>query len=206
MTLPDEVLEEAERLTRLAREADRRDESDCASPSADRKNDSGRSAGTEEAQVYRDRRDDLLAEHGYIARVRSDDTGDVLVCHPAEWLDETGTVEFDAVEDVSRGEEVSLSGTGESDAWAVIDAHNRAVADRVADDHGEVHGRTGRALADFASNHYAKRIERLTPAEREEFRTEYLPRNGWPTNAQREVAEESVALAVAIAASLEERP
>jgi len=97
----------------------------------------------------------------------------------------------DRVEDTDRAVERSLSGVG-SDDWGDVAAHNRRIADRVADVHGDPHGATAHAYADFMSNHYAKRLEAASPAERREFREEYLPRNGWPTEAQREAVEESL--------------
>ena len=174
--LPESVVEEAERLTRLAREAV--DES--------------------EAATYRTERDGLLEDHDYEARVREDDAGETLVCYPAEWLQD-GVIQVDEVEDLSRGVEVSLSGPGESDEWDAVDAHNRDVAETVAERHGEPHASTVSALADFASNHYAKALEDLTTGEQAEFREEYLPRNGWPSEEQLAQVEESLELAVAVA-------
>jgi hypothetical protein len=113
------------------------------------------------------------------------------VCYPTEWVSD-GTIQVDAVEDVSRGVEVPLSETGARDDWDAVDTHNRAVVAAVAARHGEPHTATARALADFASNHYAKPIEELTDDECREFRTEYFPRNAWPSDEQREAAEDSV--------------
>jgi hypothetical protein len=175
--LPDAVAEEAERLTRLAREA----------------------VDDNESTAYRERRADLLAEHGYVARVRSDDTGDTLVMHPAEWLDEDGHVRLDRVDDVDRGVERPLSGPGDADDWASVEAHNRAVAARVEREHGPVHGANAHAFADFMGNHYAKPVERATPGEREEFLADYFPRNAWPTDAQRDAVERSLALVEEVA-------
>jgi hypothetical protein len=175
--LPESVLEAADRLTRLARDAT----DEC------------------EAAAYREDRDALLADHGYEARVREDDEGDVLVCYPCEWLDD-GVVRVEAIEDLSRGVEVPLSGPGNADDWETVAAHNHKVAEAVADRYGAPHGTTAAALADFASNHYVKPIEDLTADERREFREEYLPRNAWPTEAQRERAAESVRLALDVVA------
>ena len=172
MTLPDDTVDEAERLTRLAREA----------------------VDPNEATAHRARRDELLDEHGYTARVRSEDTDAVLVLHPADWLDEDGTVQFEQIDDVDDGIEVPLSGPGDTDDWDATEAHNRAVADRVEAEHGAVHGQTAHAFADFMSNHYAKPVEQATPAEVREFVEEYFPRNAWPSNDQRAVVEESVDL------------
>lgn len=165
---PETVVDEAERLTRRARAA----------------------VDDAEATAYRDRRDGLLAEYEFRARIREDDDGDVLAMYPAEWVVD-GTVEMDRVNDVSRGIERSLSGPGEADEWAAVEAHNRDLAEEVAED-DEAHGANAHALADFASNHYAKRIERLTGPELKEFRNEYYPRNAWPSDAQRDCLEDSI--------------
>jgi hypothetical protein len=52
--LPDDAVAEAERLTRLAR----------------------RAVDDNERAAYRDRREEILDEHGYVARVREDDPGE----------------------------------------------------------------------------------------------------------------------------------
>jgi hypothetical protein len=135
-------------------------------------------------------RDRMLAAHGYVARVREDDAGKTLVLYPDEWVDD-GVVRVDRVEDPGRAVERSLSGVG-SDDWDAVETHNRRLAERVAEVHGDPHGATAHAYADFMSNHYAKRVEAASPAERREFREEYFPRNAWPTEAQREAVEESL--------------
>lgn len=170
--LPTAAVEEATRLTRLARQA----------------------VDEKEAAAYRDHRDALLAPHDFTARVRADDGAETLVLYPAEWLDAEGTVRLDAIEDTGRAVEISLSGTGDPDDWSAVDEHNRAVAERVAEEHGDVHGATAAALAAFASNHYARRIEELPPAAIEEFTGEYFPRNAWPSDEQQEALERSLAL------------
>jgi hypothetical protein len=171
--LPDDVIEEAERLTRLAREA----------------------VDQDEATAYREDRERLLADHDYTARVREDDTGEVLVCHPAEWIDD-GVIRPERVDDVDRGVERQLSGPGDPDEWSDVAEANEAVAEAVTDDHGEVHGATASALAEFMSNHYAKRIADATAAELTEFKAEYFPRNAWPTDEQRALLDESIELTV----------
>ncbi|WP_336337718.1 DUF7108 family protein [Haloarcula brevis] len=171
--LPTDVTEEAERLTRLARDA----------------------VDEAEAEAYRTERDDMLAEYDYTARIRNDDTGDVLVCHPVDWVDD-GVIRPERVDDIDRGVERRLSGPGDPDAWAEIDAENRAVVEAVTDAHGETHGANAELLADFMGNHYAKHISDATPAELAEFRDDYVPRNAWPTEDQQTVLEESIRLAV----------
>jgi hypothetical protein len=169
--LPGAVVEEAERLTRLARDAV----------------DDG------EAAAYRDRRGTLLGAHDYAARLRSEDRGEVLVLHPAEWV-EDDAVRVERVDDVSRAVEVPLDGTGDPEEWDDVEAHNRALARDVAAEHGPVHGANAHAFADFMGNHYARPIDRATERQVREFRGEYFPRNAWPTEDQREALEASLDL------------
>jgi hypothetical protein len=170
-TPPEAVVEEAERLTRLAREA----------------------TVDAETRAYREDRDGLLDDHDYTARVRADETRDVLVLHPQEWVGD-GAIRTDRIEDIDRGIEVPLSGSGEADEWAVIDDHNRELVAAVREAHGDVHGDNAAALADFIGNHYAKPVESATRPELEEFIGDYFPRNAWPTDEQRAVVEKSVRL------------
>lgn len=169
--LPAAVADEAERLTRLARAA----------------------TDPDERAAYESDRDDLVAEYGFRARVREDDTGETLVVHPAEWV-EDGTVRPGRVTDTDRAVERSLSGPGDPERWAEVDEHNRALAAEVRADHGDVHGDTAAALATFMSNHYAKPVERATADELREFSEEYFPRNAWPSDEQRAALEESIAV------------
>lgn len=167
--LPDEVVEEATRLTRLARDA--RD--------------------PDETAMYRDHRADLLDEHGFTARVREDDATETLVLHPAEWV-EDGTIRPDRVKDVDRAVEVQVAGPESPDDWDAVEEHNRAVAVHVREEYGEVHGDNADAFADFMGNHYAKRVEAATSEERAEFLGEYFVRNAWPSENQKEVVERSL--------------
>ena len=171
-TLPGEVVDEAERLTRLARET----------------------VVDAEAEAYLGGRADLLVEHGYTARIREDETGDVLVLHPDSWV-EGDTIRTDRIEDVDRGIEVPLSGPGVGDDWAEIDSYNRTIVENVREAHGDTHAATVAALADFAGNHYAKPLTELTAEELAEFVDDYFRRNAWPTDEQRAVVEKSVELA-----------
>jgi len=173
--VPEQSLTEAERLTRLARGA----------------------VDENEAAAYRERRETLLAEHGYTARVREDDRA-VLVLYPSEWV-EGGTVRTERIDDVDRGIEIPLEGPGEPDRWEELAERNHDVAREVERRHGETHGANATALAEFANNHYAKPVGSLTPAEREEFLTDYYRRNVWPTEDQRAVVGESVRLTMAVA-------
>ncbi len=174
-TLPDPVVEEAERLTRLAREV----------------------VDDAEAAVYREERADLLADHDYTARIREEDR-DTLVLYPEEWV-EDGTVYPDQIDDIDRGIERPLEGPGAAEEWEPVEEHNRTLAEAVASEHGTPHGENAHALADFASNHYAKPIDDLTREEREEFLTEYFPRNAFPSDDQKAVVEESVRLTLTAA-------
>jgi hypothetical protein len=168
--LPQKVITRAERLTRLSR----------------------RAVDENEIEAYRTERGQLLADYGYAARIRSDDTGDVLVLHPDEWLDEDGIARVNDIEDTGRAVERSLEGPGDPDDWDEVAAHNEAIAEVVGDDYGEVHGANAETFAIFLSNHYAKRIESVTPGEIEEFRTDYYVRNAWPSEEQRTVLDESL--------------
>jgi len=176
--VPVEVVDEAERLTRLAR----RSEEDAA------------------AAFYRERRDELVTEHGYVPRLREDD--DTLVLYPDEWMAD-GTVRLDRIETTERAVEVSLSGPGDADRYDEVAAYNEAVADAVADAHGEPHAGTARSFAAFMSNHYVRAVDDATPEVRAEFREEYLPRNGWPTDEQLAVVEESLAVIESVAAEVD---
>ncbi|WP_227131916.1 DUF7108 domain-containing protein [Halorubellus salinus] len=174
--LPGRVVDHADRLTRLAREA----------------------VDEDEAAAYRTDREETLAEHGFTARVREDDAGETLVLHPEEWLDD-GTIRPDRIEDTDRAVEVSLSGASDPDEWQDVDDHNRALVESVRENHGEVHGTNATVLADFAGNHYAKPIEDLTATELREFETEYVPRNAWLDDDQSTVLRESVRYAFDVA-------
>lgn len=167
--LPDAVIDEVERLTRLAHDA----------------------IDEAEQSAYRERRDRLLAARDFRARVREEDT--TLVCHPAEWI-EDGTVRTERIEDVTRAVEIPLDGPGDPDDWADLDAHNRELVTAVRETHGEVHGANAAAFADFMGNHYAKPITSATRAELEEFHEEYFVRNAWPTERQRAVVDRSIEL------------
>ncbi|MEM4781302.1 MAG: rnhA operon protein [Halalkalicoccus sp.] len=167
--LPEDVVTEAIRLTKLAR----------------------RAVDPEEAAAYRVHRAELLDEHGFTARVREEGSTETLVLHPAEWV-EDDVIRPDRVEAIDRATEVQLAGPEDPDDWNAIETHNRAIAERVREEYGEVHGDTAEAFADFMGNHYAKRVEAATPAERAEFRTEYFVRNAWPSDAQKEAIERSL--------------
>jgi hypothetical protein len=169
--LPTEVVAEAERLTRLARQA--------VDPGA--------------AAAYRERRDELVTERGFTPRVREDDPGETLVLYPEEWVAD-GTIRPDRIEDTDRAAEVSLSGPGDPEEWQRVDEHNRELVAAVREDHGDAHGDNAAALADFAGNHYAKEIESLTAAELREFVDDYYRRNVWVPEERRSVVAESIRL------------
>jgi len=179
--LPQAVIDEAERLTRRARDA----------------------VDPNEAAAYREQRDSLLSDHDFIARIRDEDR-ETLVLHPDEWV-EDGRVQPEQIDDIDRGIERPLEGPGEADEWEVTETHNRELAETVEAEHGAVHGANAHALADFASNHYAKPIDRLTGEELQEFYDEYFPRNAWPSDEQKAVVEESVRLVLAAADEPTER-
>ncbi|ESP89896.1 DUF7108 family protein [Candidatus Halobonum tyrrellensis] len=165
--LPEAVVEAAERLTRLAR----------------------RAVDDGEAAAYRADRDERLADHGFVARVREAD--DTLVLHPEEWV-EGGTARVDRIDDTARAVERPLSGAGDPDDWTEVERHNAALVERVAEEHGEPHTANARAFAEFMSNHYARPVEEARADELSEFLTEYYPRNAWPSEEQREAVDASL--------------
>jgi hypothetical protein len=175
--LPEEIQKRATRLTRHARTT--------GDPAAE--------------QRYREERQSLLAEHDYTARVRESDA--TLVLHPEAWI-EDGTVRPDRIEDTDDAVEIPLAGP--DDDWAVVERHNRQVVDRVAAEHGEAHAATASALADYAGNHHESRIEHLSDEQLDRFREEYFPRNAWPSDEQRAVLAESVAIALETSERLDE--
>ncbi|WP_312908109.1 DUF7108 family protein [Natronosalvus caseinilyticus] len=169
--LPAEVVDEAERLRRLERNAV----------------DEG------EREAYADRRKRLLEEHDYTDHVRADDGDEVLVLHPEEWHDEeAGVIRTDRIEDLTRAVEIPLDGSGDPEDWDTVDERNRALAAEVRDVHGDVHGDTAEALADFMGNHYAKPITSASSDELAEFRSEYFVRNAWPSEKQRDAIDNSL--------------
>ena len=173
--LPDDVVDEAERLTRLARDA----------------------VDDNAAEAYRDRRDELLAEYGFVARVRDDDH--TLVCYPAEWLDDDGVVQLSEVEDTDRAAEVSIAGPGDQGDYEVAAERNEVLVERVRNEYGDVHGDNAAAFATFMNNHYARPMDTASEREREEFLAEFFPRNAWPTEEQREAVEQSLAFVSEVA-------
>jgi hypothetical protein len=172
--VPEAVVSEAERLTRLAADA----------------------AVEAEAEVYRERRAAIADDHDVTARVRDED--DTLVLYPEEWV-EDGVIQVDRIEDTDRAVEVSLSGPDHGAEWADVEAANEAIVAAVAEAHGQTHAANVRAFADFMGNHYLKRVDDATTDETAEFLTEYYPRNAWPSAEQAAVVEESLALAAEIA-------
>ncbi len=128
--VPVEAVDEAERLTRLAREAE------SAEPTPEIE---------EAAAFYRERRDELAADHGYVPRVRERD--DTLVLYPEAWMD-GDTVRVDRVEDTDRAVEVSLSGPGDAGRYREVAAYNDAVAEAVAEREAAVHARIAEILDD----------------------------------------------------------
>jgi len=174
--LPPDVLAEVERLTLLARSV----------------------AGETEATAHREARDARLYEFGFRARVREEADREVLVCYPAEWMAD-GVVQLDRIEDRSRAVEIPLSGVGEEDEWAVVEAHNRDVVADVDATAGPVHAANASAFADFMGNHYVRRVESAGEAEVREFIEHYFPRNAWPSSEQRDVVHESLRLVFDVA-------
>lgn len=169
--LPVDAADEAERLTRLARDA----------------------VDPNEAAAYRDRRGDLLAGYGFTARVRGEESEATLVLHPDSWVVD-GNVVPARIEDTDRAVERPLEGAVDTAEWDAVAAHNEAVAETVAEAHGEPHGANAEAFATFMSNHYARPVEQATDRMRAEFLEEYFPRNAWPNDDQRAAVAESLEL------------
>lgn len=167
--LPEDVVQEAERLTKLAR----------------------RVGDEEEADAYRDRRDELLAERDYETRLRADEDGETLVLYPAEWMDD-GVVRVERIDDTDRAVELSISGSADPGDWDAVEEHNRELVETVRDEYGEAFAANVRAFADFMGNHRARRVETATAADLREFETEYYPRNVWPSAEERAVLEQSL--------------
>ncbi|GAB3685314.1 hypothetical protein GCM10028857_15610 [Salinarchaeum chitinilyticum] len=175
--LPEATIEEAERLTRLAR----------------------RVPDDAEAESYRDRRADLLAEYDYAAMIRDDGdaagTNDAptLVCHPIEWRDDEGAIDPARIDEIDRAADVELGGAGDPESWDAVAERNEAVVEQVRDAHGDRHAANAEALAEFVSNHHAKPIAAVTAAELRWFREEYYSRNVWPTDEQAAALDQSIA-------------
>lgn len=176
--LPEDIVDEAERLTRRARTADDR-----------------------RAAASRERRASLLTDYGFAARVRTDDAGDVLVCYPSEWR-EDGTIRTERIDDTDRAVERPLYDP-DADDWEAVAAHNDRIVERVANDYGDPHGATARAFADFMNNHRARRVDAATDTDIEEFRTEYFVRNAWPTDEQKGALETSLSILFDVAAAID---
>lgn len=196
--LPNDVAEEAARLTRLARDAGERSPDGAAAggPFQKRQDDADRESVQEEASFYRERRDALLDRFDYVPRVREDrEGGATLVCYPADWLDEDGTVRLDAGLDTSRAAEISLSGPGEQGDFEAAAETNDALVEAVRDEHGDRHAGNVRSFADFMGNHYARPATTASASEVREFLEHYYPRNAWPTDEQAQVVEESLRFA-----------
>lgn len=177
--IPVDAIDEAERLTRLARDT----------------------ADDAEAEHYRARRQEVTADHDYTPRVR--ETDDTLVLYPSEWV-ESGEVQLDRIDDTDRAVEVSLSGPGDADRYRAVAAYNDAVVAAVAERADEVHAENARSFAAFASNHYVRPVDDMTPELRTEFREEYFPRNAWPTAAQTAALDASLELVAEVAATLDD--
>lgn len=167
--LPQSVVDEAVRLTRLAREA----------------------ADPAEAAAYRAERDRLVAANGYHARVRTSD--DVLVCYPSDWVKD-GDVQPGRIDDTGRALERSLGGVVERESYDRVAAQNQETVDRIADAYGPIHGANAAAFAAFMANYYTRPMTTATARQVSEFLEEYYPRNVWPTDEQAAVVEDTLRL------------
>jgi hypothetical protein len=168
-SLPQSVIDEAERLTRL-----------CINTTVDA-----------EITAYRNERQSLLDEHGYAARVR--DADDTLVLYPQSWLVD-GIAQFDQIDNTDRAVEISLSGPAIGADWENVETTNKTIIDMIRQEHGKAHARNIRAFADFMGNHYLKSVTEATKDEREEFINEYYTRNVWPSEKEAAIVSESIRL------------
>ena len=168
--IPEDVVDEVERLTRLARDA----------------------FDPNEREAYERQRDELLTEYAFVARYRGE--GDTVVVHPAEWVDDDGVVRVERIEDTDRAIERSLTDAGRDAAWDDVEAHNADLVAAVRETAGETHAKNARAFADFMGNHYVRRVETASAGELREFLDEYYPRNAWPDEEQRAVVARSLEL------------
>lgn len=166
--LPDRVVDTAKAMTRA-----------------------GRRGTHAEPEALRRRRDALLDQYGYAARVREDESGPVLVCYPEDWI-EDGLFQPEAVDSTDDAVEAPLWTARTDEDWAAIDAHNRALADAVAGRHGQVHGANAVAFGTYMANHHATRVEDATAEQVREFLDEYFPRNAWASADQAAAIERSL--------------
>ncbi|MDZ7849318.1 MAG: rnhA operon protein [Halodesulfurarchaeum sp.] len=148
--------------------------------------------------AIRERRDTLLDRYGYAARVREDQSDPVLVCYPDHWLAD-GTFQPEHLESTENAVEGPLYSLPQGDSWAAIEAHNEALAERVAEQFGETHGANAAAFGTYMANHHAARIEAATSVEIEDFLAEYFPRNAWPSGTEAAAVETSLERVFAVA-------
>lgn len=193
--LPGGVVDEAVRLTRLARRA----------PETTPDDPYGGETSLSAADQYRNERASLLREHGFCARVREEETELTLVCYPTEWV-ENGEVDMAAIEDTDRAVERRMEGIGSTGAWEPVADHNSTLADAVARRHGQPHGQTARSFARFMSSHRVRRIETATAGDLLEFVDDFFPRNTWPSDAQRAMVMRSLRFTIAAAIDGEASP
>lgn len=174
MAPPDPVIETAVALTRAIRRGTHPD-----------------------PERLRERRECFLGRYGYGARVREEDPP-VLVCYPAEWLDDSGTLRFDAIDSTDEAIERPLYG-GSEDEWDAVVTHNYRLAERVGETHGSLQGENAHAFATYMANHHASRVEAATADQVQTFLEEYYPRNAWVSSDARTVLESSLMNLFAVA-------
>lgn len=142
-------------------------------------------------ESLRRRREQLLARYGYAGRVREEESGPVLVCYPADWV-EDGVYQPEAVTSTDEAVERSLWSTDRDDDWETVAAHNRDLAATVRDRHGEVHGANAAAFGIYMANHHAVRVEAATAEQVRDFLEEYYPRNAWPSTEEAAAVRQSL--------------
>lgn len=138
------------------------------------------------------KRDNILEEYNYVARVRQED--DTLVLYPKGWLDEEGKVDLSIIEDTNRAIERSLGGVDKNADWDEIEKQNSKIVSQIHEDYSEEHAKNVRAFADFMGNYYLKKITEATEDEKKQFKNEYYVRNVWSGSEQESILEESLEL------------
>lgn len=144
----------------------------------------------EDDSSFKDKRDEILSEHNYNARVRDED--DVLVLYPTDWLDENRNVHPEHVESFDKAVEIPLSGSRDDANWEEVEKVNSEVVKTIREKYGDTHGDNAREFADFMGNHRLKKIPNTTEQDKEEFLEHYFQRNVWATDEQESVVEESL--------------
>lgn len=137
-----------------------------------------------------DKRDEILRQYDYRARVRDED--DVLILYPEDWINENKNVDPKDIESIDSAFEIPLSGSRDNADWDEVERINSNIVDSIREEHGEIHGDNTREFADFMGNHKLKKIPNMTEEDKMEFLEYYFPRNVWATDEQESSVEQSM--------------